>query len=206
MDVFRIGMYYAFINPAFIRSCSNEAFLSFYRRLDCMGTAFRQNLAAWLRKETIPFLASAWLLGLVSGSFFSVSAGNSFLLTMRAAASSHVSIFGLLASILLPLLFSAFAVYISQPWLLVPIAFGKAFFFSYLALAVLSAFGSAGWLIRWLLMFSDSLSLPVLWWYWLRAVSGRRKFADTAAAFLAALVIGSVDFYMISPVLANLKF
>lgn len=166
------------------------------------------HLPTRLRKGSVSFLAFGWILGLVSGFLFSLYAGDSLSTTMRAAASGCVSIPGLLSAIFLPLLFSAFAVYISQPWLLIPIAFGKAFLFSYLGVGVMAAFGSAGWLIRWLLMFSDSCSLPLLWWYWLRAVSGQRCFAvrNTAAAFAVALIIGSVDYCMVSPVLANLIF
>lgn len=125
---------------------------------------------------------------------------------MRAAANGRVSITGLLSAFLLPLLFSAFAVYISQPWLLVPVAFGKAFSFSYLAFGVTLAFGSAGWLVRSLLMFSDCLTLPLLWWFWLCCI--RASDRDALRSFLvtctAALMIGCLDYGAVSPLLRNL--
>lgn len=164
------------------------------------------NLPAWQRKGPGSLLACAWLLGLVSGAVLSIFAGDPLFSMMRAAASSCVSIPGLLSATLLPLLFSAFAVYISKPWLLIPIAFGKAFLFSYLSVGVMIAFGSAGWLIWWLLMFSDSCSLPLLWWFWLKAVSQPRGslIRRTGFALAAAAVIGSVDYCIVSPFLADL--
>lgn len=151
-------------------------------------------------------LICAWFFGLAAGVGLSFLADDSFLSTMRAAASSHVSIIGLLSAILLPLLFSAFAVYISQPQLLLPVAFCKAFLFSYLAFGVTAAFGTAGWLVRGLLMFSDCLTLPLLWWFWLRCLRIPKEDATHCFFFAcaAALLIGCVDYCTVSPFLANL--
>lgn len=164
------------------------------------------NLPTWRCKESKVLLACAWFSGLVAGVFCSLSASDSLFPTMRAAVQSCMSIPGLLSAILLPLLFSAFAVYISQPWLLIPIAFVKTFRFSFLAVGVMAAYGSAGWLIRWLLMFSDSLMLPVLWWYWSASLDRRGlAIAKASAVVLSVMImIGSLDYCVISPFLANL--
>lgn len=150
-------------------------------------------------------LACAWFLGLVTGILFSISASDSLFPTMRAAVSGCVSISGLLSAMLLPLLFSAFAVYISQPLLLIPIAFLKALIFSFLGMSIMAAYGSAGWLVRFLLMFSDCMMLPFLWWYWLQAISCPRRAAvrNTALVFVIAVMIGSFDYCVISPFLAK---
>lgn len=170
-----------------------------------MDRFFNFDLSAWRCKKPIFILACAWFLGLFSGVLFSMSASDSLGSTMRAAAGGCVSISGLLSAILLPLLFSAFAVYIFKPTLLIPIAFLKAFVFAFLGVGILGAYGSAGWLIRLLLMFSDILMLPLLWWYWLRAFSGpKRRVFDTSVAAVYALLVGSIDYCVISPFLANL--
>lgn len=160
------------------------------------------------RKPSIPVLAFVWILGLLSGCLLSARAGTSFFLTMRTADFRGVSIIGLLSVFVLPLLFSALAVFIDQIWLLVPIAFAKAFCFSFLAFGITAAFDGAGWLIRWLLMFSDCCSLPLLWWYWLRSVSGSdvHYARGTIACFAAALAVGCVDYGLICPILADLNF
>lgn len=156
-------------------------------------------------KESTFHLACAWILGLISGVFFSLYAGGALLSSMRAAVLSRVSIVPLLSAMTLPLLFSAFAVYISQPRLLIPIAFCKAFLFSYLSLALFAAFGSAGWLIHLLFMFGDILMLPVLWSFWLRSLSGGRSSAlrCTVPVLIIAVIIGCTEYRFISPFLAK---
>lgn len=163
------------------------------------------NLSAWRCKKQIFLLACAYLIGLISGVLFSMSASGALYSTMRTAVSGRVSVFGLLSAILLPLLFSALAVYISKAWLLIPIAFCKAFLFAFLGIGIMASYGSAGWLIRILLMFSDILTMPLLWWYWLKALSGAHtRVWHAAAAAAPALLIGSIDYCVISPFLANL--
>lgn len=194
--------------PCTLLACDtpNVFTCDFCRRFDVMGRFLRLNLPTGRCKVSVTFLASSFFLGLCAGSWFSIQAGILIFPTMRTAASCGVSIPGLLSANLLPLLFSAFAVYISQIWLLVPIAFWKAFQFSYVGMGVMAAFGSAGWLIRLLMMFSDILMLGVLWWYWLRALSGRRGCALVVSLvpFSAAVLIASLDYSVISPFLADM--
>lgn len=158
------------------------------------------------RKGCTAFLALSWFSGLVFGSFLAVSADNSFASLMRAASERRVSIVGLLVVTLLPFLFSAFAVYLSQPRLLLPVAFCKAASVSQVALGIGASYGSAGWLMRFLLMFSDLCVVPLLFFYWLRYISGERRFGlSPVLLFLAAvMMIVSVDIRFVSPVLANL--
>lgn len=164
------------------------------------------NLPTWRCKGPKVILACAWIAGFAGGIFCSFCASNSLFPTMRAAVSGCVSIHGLLSVVLLPLLFSAFAVYISQPWLLIPLAFIKTFVFSFLAVGIMAAYGSAGWLVRSLLMFSDGLMLPVLWWYWSQCLerSCISVWKAWAGVLAFSALIGSVDYCVISPFLANL--
>lgn len=157
-------------------------------------------------KESTFHLACVWVLGLVSGSIFSFSTSGSLVSLMRRAISCPVSIISLLSALALPLLFSAFAVYISQPKLLSPIAFSKAFLFSYLSFGLLAAFGSAGWLIHFLFMFGDILSLPLLWSFWLKSLSDIRVSAPggSVPVWIMLLIIGAVEYRFVSPFLANL--
>ena len=170
-----------------------------------MGRFLNLKLPHFPRKSSSAVLALFWFLGLVLGVFFSTAAGNTIATLMRTAVNSHVSISGLLTAILLPFLLSAFAVYIHEPWLLIPIAFAKAFVFSYVGLGVMTSYGSAGWLVRLLLMFGDCCSMPLLFWYWTRHISGQRKalLPVTAVVLVLAFVIGSFDFCVVSPFLAS---
>lgn len=160
----------------------------------------------WWRRGCRALLALAFCIGLILGIFSAGIAGETFFSMMRGAAYSTVSIPGLLSMILLPFLFTAFAVYFSHPWLLLLIGFGKAFSFGLCSCGVMWAFGSAGWLIRMLLIFSDGMILPVLMWLWLRHISGRKpSFSrDLAVCAAFALFIGGFDYCVVSPFLVTL--
>ena len=146
-----------------------------------------------------------FLLGHLLGVWISGHASDFLLSAMRTVVSSRVSIMGLLSTLALPFLVSAFAVYLGQPILLFPIAFWKAFLFSYTACTFLAAWGSAGWLVTPLVMCGSVCSMPVLCWYWLRHVEGERFRWSTFSFALAVLaIIGIMDLFVIEPFLARI--
>ena len=152
------------------------------------------------------YLALAWIGGLLLGAMLSVSADKLLTSTMRAAVSGSMSISGLIAVVLLPLLLSAYAVYFSQPVLLISTVFLKAFLFAYTGIAVLISYPASGWLIQCLLMFSDALMVPFLWWVWLCATSGSRNpsLRRIVACTVWSALVGCVDITVIAPFLARL--
>ena len=159
----------------------------------------------WEHGRAGAVLAVFFLLGLIFGTLAAGSAGAFFLSAMRAVAGSHVSFMGLLSSLVPPFLFSAFAVYLGRPLLLVPIAFWKAFLFSYLVSGLFSAWGSAGWLITALVMSGRICALPLLWWYWLRHIRGRRFEPGVFCLILGSLIlIGILEFHLIAPFLGTI--
>lgn len=173
-----------------------------------MARFFHQDLPLWWRKGSAVFLALFWTVGLLFGVSFFFFAGKIFSSLMLGVLYGSVSIVGLLCVTVLPFLFSAFAVYLSEPWLLLLVSFWKAFQFSFVSLSILSCFGSAGWLFRWLLMFSDLISLPVLFWYWSRYISGEQGFSCTESLLILSvcILIGSFDYGYVSPFLAELIY
>lgn len=180
--------------------------MKFCWRSTPMDRFFYTHFQALRCNESSFHLAFVWISGLISGALCSFAAGCNLVSLMRMAVLGHVSIINLLLFLTLPLFFSAFAVYTSQSWLLIPIAFCKAFLFTYLGFGLMAAFGSAGWLIHLLFMFSDILTLPLLWSYWKKALSGSRSstLRRTASVLAANVIIGCVDYRFISPFLANL--
>ena len=153
-----------------------------------------------------PFLLTVFfLLGHLLGVWVSGHASDFLFSAMRTVVSSRVSIIGLLSALVLPFLFSAFAVYMTQPMLLFPIAFWKAFLFSYLSAGLLSAWGSAGWLVMPLVMFCSLCSMPVLYWYWQRHIGGEHFRWGTFSFTLAVLAaIGIVNLFVIEPFLVRI--
>lgn len=167
---------------------------------------FRFGSFATSRRVIIMILAFAFLLGLLFGAVTALYAGPSVLSLMRTSVSGCASIVGLLCVTLLPLLLSAFAVYISQYWLIPVISFFDAFTFSYHSMLLFRLYPRSGWLIQSLLMFAGTLSLPVLWYIWLHTAVSRRSqlLRCFAAGALAITGIVSIDFYFVTPFLADL--
>lgn len=174
--------------------------------INFMGSFFRQRLRFLRFERPVIILSLSWLAGLIAGIFCAVHADEPYFALMRMAAGSRVSIVGLVASVLLPFLIAAFAVYISTPQLLYPLCFAKALLFSFGACGVYIAFGSAGWLAQFLLQFSDCLLLPVFCWFCIRHISGKGQALAKELAMCAAAVglIGSIDYCVVSPFLAML--
>ena len=158
------------------------------------------------RKVSAAVLAFALITGYGLGSFLAAGAAHSTVSLMRTAISSRVSIVCLLPVVFLPFLFAAFAVSIHQLWLFIPLAFSRAAAFGYLASLVLYSFGSSGWLVFTLFLFSDCISLPLLCWFWLRSISkdGRNIYRDLLIVSGMLFGIVSLDCKVISPFLVSL--
>lgn len=152
------------------------------------------------------FLILFWLMGLVSGIVLFCKSAYLFLPLMRGIFRKSVSIVCLYCVSILPFVLSAFAVSFNRQLLLYPICFLKALSFTFVSGAVWVTSGSAGWLVWRLLMFCDVTSLPLLYWYCRRHISGLRSFSLTEFLLVASLVflLGSIDYCCISPWLAML--
>jgi hypothetical protein len=124
---------------------------------------------------------------------------------MHKAVNRSVSIVGLFA-VLLPFLFTAAAAIISNHWLYHCLALIKAFLFSYHACIVSAAFGSAGWLIRYLLLFTDACTVPVLLWLWMQGTDchPRLQLRRTLVCSMISAIVGMIDFCVVSPFLVML--
>lgn len=156
------------------------------------------------RKWTRWGLALCWSGGLICGIILFALTGNTASL-MEQAASCGVSLRNLMLANLLPFLFSAFAVYLRQPKLIFLIAFFRGCLFSYVSIGTVTAFGSAGWLVQILLMFSDLLLTVLLYFYWLRHISGLQRFsaAQSAAVVASVFLMASVEYWWIAPILVR---
>lgn len=125
---------------------------------------------------------------------------------MRESVKCSVSIPGLLTAAVLPFLLSAFAVRLSEPWLLLIISAFKAFSFSFCACGVSLAFGQSSWLVRFLFLFSDLCVIPLLYFYWVRHIRGGRSTVrwELPVFIGAAAAIGWVDYCFIAPFLVSI--
>lgn len=180
--------------PLFSVTCERRRFgpLTF----SCEGSPAERKFYAFL-------LAVCWFAGLVCGFLVFLGTGDSVFRLMRSAPLGSVSFVGLLICSLLPFLISAFAVFLSRSVLLA-FSFGKAFLFSFTAAGIARAYGDAGWLVCRMAMFSSFTLLPLLYFLWLRLLSGRMRWTGVFLLLALAMLIVSVDYRIISPFWASL--
>lgn len=154
------------------------------------------------------FLAFIWCLSFSIGIVFAYFNQNITVSLMCTAPLCRVSIFGLVITLLFPLLITAVAVHFSIPHLIFPIVIFKGISFGYCLFGSFLTFGSASWLVYSLLTFSETVMVVPLLWLWVvylcgSTISLKRKFT---LCVLAALMLGIVDYFMVSPYLATLMF
>ena len=66
--------------------------------------------------------------------------------------------------------------------------------------AIISGFGSGGWLLRFFLLFGDSTALPLLYWCWMRFVRAAAH-SWIMIAVVCCLLLGAIilDYRVIAP-------
>lgn len=168
--------------------------------------AVRSDYSRSWRKGCWMLLVLFWCTGLILGVYTASIAENTLVSLMRSAVFSSVSIVGLLGSFLLPFLFTVLAVFLSKSWLILPICLAKSFSFALCARAVALAFGDSGWLLQLLFLFSDTIMLSVLCWFWARHIEGGRVtvIRDAAICIVVFIILGTLDYCCVSPFLAML--
>ena len=156
------------------------------------------------RKYATSVLAFSWMLGLSLG--FSAVISGVFASAFRQVANVSPSFLSIISVLLFPVVVSFLAVFAGMRWLIFPLVFLKAIAFAYVGWSVVITFGSAGWLLRLLIMFSDCACIPLFLWFWNRAINS--EFDSLLPAFFVTILItlgvGLIDYCVISPFLASL--
>jgi hypothetical protein len=158
------------------------------------------------RKCSSLLLALAWLVGLGFGAAIFCYSGEYTASLMPLAATGQLSIVSLLLSTSLPFLLCAAAALLSMPRLLPVIGFFRAFSYAWVVCAVFCAFGTGGWLIRLLLLFTPTWSCVLLYWYMGHHASCLRSFSCWSLGFCLLMVgiLVFLDFFHVSPLLQQL--
>lgn len=151
-------------------------------------------------------LGLLWVVGLLFGFLLANHLSEAVFTMMRMAAQTPVSIVGLIIVIYFPLFLSVVALKISKPVLILPIAFFKALLYGFSTAAIMISFRDSGWLVVRLLLFSETIMVVVLLWFWFRNLYRRtntfRK--DIIVCFLIATLVFFADIYAVSPFLVSL--
>ena len=145
-------------------------------------------------------ILGGWLAGITVGAL--VSQYNlSDASWLPLIYSSRISVIGFLAMLIIPFLLSALFFRLSLPGLIVPLSFVKAFSYGWCSGCIMLYFHSAGWLVRFLLLFTDTFVAIFLIWFWFRNAYSRveRLKEDTLICLIFTLLIGCIDCCVISP-------
>jgi len=159
----------------------------------------------WLRSD-IAILVSFWFAGLFLGAYLAPTAADPLFTLVHPVISGRVSVISGLITASLPLLLAAYAVNIHKPKLLFFIIFLKAFHFSFCGGLIYSIFGTAGWMLRLLVQFTDIFTVPVFCWFCIRHSLGRVGLnkKDLIISLSLTLLAASIDYLVIAPFFANL--
>lgn len=144
-----------------------------------------------------------WTFGLSFGMYFASMAEPDIASWMCALSYSGVSILGLLIVTLLPFFLSLFAVRFHQPWIIILLAFVKSFIFGYWRSFNILLFNNVGWLINFLLFFSDTCIVILLLIYWIVIFCQRRPSTMPLFWFIiiTSCFLCMFDWWFISPIL-----
>lgn len=142
-----------------------------------------------------------WLFGILFGCFLSVTYFDSISSLMRIAFYQRVSIVGSLICVFLPMILSAWAVVKNRSCFVFLICFLKAVAFAFCSGLISELFGDAGWLVRFLFLFSDHFTLIILFVLWVRSFHCDSHFLwnEWAYCFLLAGIVVILDQFIISP-------
>lgn len=151
-------------------------------------------------------LSIFWFSGLLLGfSYFSVIKPLPVSM-MRSILCIPVSIVGLSFTVFLPLVISYFSLVIDKPFLALLSCFLKAISFGFTYACLTLHFHSASWLMRFLFMFSDSISSILLIVLCCNCFNRRAsgKMCNSFFYLFSGLLILFFDCILISPLLIEI--
>ena len=177
------------------------------RRFDAMDSFFHPNFGTSRCACLRVLIAILWLCGLLFGAFvpfccFQQSAA----LVCTVIAGDELSLWGLFLARLLPVLLTIGAAYFSKPILITLVVFVKAFLFAFTSMSISCLAGSSAPLVCFLLLFSEVVTLPILWMMWNDFLLGNHHFL-IRRGFCAVLIVSItsfVDYLYVEPFLRRL--
>ena len=191
--------------PLFVFSCMNAFLCKYFIHGDfCLMSNYA--IADCLRfgRKTIGFvLAFFGLCGIVLGVLTSYSVDPYLFSAMRRSSFRSVSIIGLITAAWLPFLISAIFVSLSKLYLFIPLSFIKSFSYAFVRSFVAISFLQAGWLAASILLFSDTIVICLLYWYWIRQTGNTSKTAvkDLFICLFISLIACIIDYFWVSNIL-----
>ncbi len=171
-----------------------------------MARFLHQLFSGTCRKGKPMVLAFCWALGLFLGCGLFRCSDASLSAAVYAAGELPLGLLSALGCGVLPFAAVAFAVSVDQLWLLYGIGFAKAFCFSWVSCCCLAAWPSGGWMVRWLLLFTDTWVCILLYSCCRRCLTGPASVRIPTIYALLACMAAGLDYLMIAPLLQRILF
>lgn len=159
------------------------------------------------RRSKLFILAFISLSSIALGIMISRTADPYLYSLMRGVLISPVSIVGLLIVNCLPLLITAIIVLLSKPCLFLLHCFVKNFSYSFIRSLICISFAHAGWLAGAILLFSDTIVMCLLHWFWIRHLHFIRKSVkkDLLICLIFSLIACFADYIWVSVIFKPFK-
>lgn len=139
-----------------------------------------------------------WLIGLLLASLFILK--KEILTDLRDVCFVRLKFSLFLTLLCLPIVLTYLMFRFGNFYFILPIVFAKAFLFASCMIAIRLSYGGAGWLLGGFLMLSDQLVCCILLCLWCYcACRGENVLLFTLYGVFGAIIIGSVQYYIISP-------
>ena len=123
---------------------------------------------------------------------------------MYAAVLQSLSIVGVLCSSIFPILMCVLAVFSNTSVFLILLCLLECFAFGFSVAGILSVWGSAGWLVCSLFLFSDKFVLFILLYLTIRYFTASQKTTCVFACFLGVCFMSLLDKFVVSLFLQRL--
>ena len=159
----------------------------------------------FILKRKLLSLFLVWSFGLIVGCNLFYTCRLYFLSLMGSVAMQSVSIVGVLASMLFPLFFSYLSIITNNSIYILIVIFLKAVSFGFTGTLLEDLYLTAGWLLRFLFLFSDYCFLPACCWFHLFVAGNKTRIRSSLIVILIfAVVLTMINFSVISPLLQSL--
>lgn len=156
------------------------------------------------RRRSALVLAFSWAAGLWCGiELFQASGFSGFL--REDSLTGPVSPGFLVLRVVVPFLICVVGMLLEKHWLIYGCAFGKGVLLSFVSLCTMAAFGSGGWLVRFLLVFTDTAVCGLCYGFWHHCLS-EGNFSPARGLLLCSLglVFAGLDLRVITPLVIRI--
>ena len=165
-----------------------------------MSTSHIVNYLHFSRRSKLLLLAFFSFSGILLGVITSHNIDPFLFPLMHSVLSDSVSIVDLIVVACFPFLITAIIVLLSNPCLFLLHSFVKSFSYAFVRSFTCISFGDAGWIVGAMMVFSDTLVMCVLHWFWIRHLHFIQKSAkrDLLICFVLSLVACFIDYFWVS--------